>query len=133
MKFDSKTDLAIKIIMYLFIEQDSKSFEEIHRVIGTRKSILLSVIDRLVEAKVLKKGKDNLTYYLLKDAGEISIYDLIILFDGSINVLDDYNNSRKNNLFIYEFYIDRFYNEIGKFLKINIQNTTIKNMISNNH
>lgn len=129
MKFDNMTDSAIKIIMYLLIEQENKTFEEIHRVIPTRKSFLLSVINILVKANVLEKN--NLNYYLLKEAEEISIYDLVILLEGSINILDDINHSREVKQFIYKCYIDRFYNEIDKFLKVNMQNTTIKDMISN--
>lgn len=93
MKFDNMTDSAIKIIMYLLIERENKTFEEIHRVIPTRKSFLLSVINILVEAKVL--GKNNLMYYLLKDAEEISIYDLVILFEGSISILNNFNYPRE--------------------------------------
>ena len=70
-------------------------------------------------------------YYLLKDAEEISIYDLVILFEGSISILNNFNYPREAKQFIYKCYIDRFYNEIEKFLKVNMQNTTIKDMISN--
>jgi len=125
MGFDHMTDMAIKFILYLAVDSEG-DLSEISKLLDVDTKDLKFVIEKLIDEGIVRKIENF--YKLDRDIKDINIYEIIVLMNGSINVTD-FSDYKEESSFFYKYFLKDFYMNIDQILKINLSNTTIKDLI----
>ncbi|MDO5026832.1 MAG: Rrf2 family transcriptional regulator [Tissierellia bacterium] len=112
MQLNISTDYAIRTVIYLSGKDDIANADEISEVVGVSKDYLTKILRNLTKANIVgvQRGVKG-GYFLKKDPKDISLYDVIILMEKTINInscLDDEKNcnlSRTDFCQVRKFYI----------------------------
>lgn len=88
MQFHITTDYAIRIISYLYTNQEHLSTaKDMSEVLGITYKYFMKVINRLKQAGMVQSIQGcNGGYYLTSQAQSVSIYDIIVAMEGEIKI-----------------------------------------------
>lgn len=88
MKLNTSTDYAIRIMLYLAEKRGFVSSTELSKSISTSQRYALQIASELRDGGLVHVSKGMAGgYCLAKPANEISLYDIILLSEGSVDIL----------------------------------------------
>lgn len=128
MQFNNTSDYAIRVVLYLAInESRACSAKEIEENVNVPSSYLYKLTKELRKANILttEQGPKG-GYRLLKNAKEITLYDILSLTEQTMKIngcLEDKNNCSRN--YATECKVRKVFSKINKEINTHLKNTTL--------
>lgn len=116
-RLNTSTDYAVLIMLYLAEKKKTISSAELAENISVSKRYLIQIADKLRDGGLIRVSMGSTGgYSLVKKLDEVSIYDIIVVMEGPMEILKCTEKSVKNYSVLYETYYD-LENHISGYLK----------------
>ena len=128
MQLNQSTDYAIRIILYLAKTARTVPSSKLSTALGVSSRYLLQIGARLRDAGMIRVSYGNSGGYVLaKNPDEITLFDIVVLMEGSIQI--GVQSVKRETTVKFEL-LDAAYEHANQVLTMFLETTTISQLLT---